>query len=72
MLGSGSCWINCFVMGQIDDSMDGIFGALREGALTLQQGGGVGYDFSPLRPAGEPADAAGGTDKSATDGARLD
>jgi ribonucleoside-diphosphate reductase alpha chain len=52
---------NCFVMGQIDDSMDGIFGALREGALTLQQGGGIGYDFSPLRPAGEPADAAGGT-----------
>jgi ribonucleoside-diphosphate reductase alpha chain len=52
---------NCFVMGQIDDSMDGIFQALREGALTLQQGGGVGYDFSPLRPAGEPADAAGGT-----------
>ena len=32
---------NCFVMGQIDDSMDGIFGALREGALTLQQGGGI-------------------------------
>jgi ribonucleoside-diphosphate reductase alpha chain len=52
---------NCFVMGQIDDSMDGIFGALREGALTLQQGGGIGYDFSPLRPAGEAADAAGGT-----------
>jgi ribonucleoside-diphosphate reductase alpha chain len=52
---------NCFVMGQIDDSMDGIFQALREGALTLQQGGGIGYDFSPLRPAGVPADAAGGT-----------
>ena len=52
---------NCFVMGQIEDSMDGIFEALREGALTLQQGGGIGYDFSPLRPAGESADAAGGT-----------
>ena len=52
---------NCFVMGQIDDSMDGIFQALREGALTLQQGGGVGYDFSPLRPAGQPADNAGGS-----------
>jgi len=47
---------NCFVMGQIDDSMDGIFTALREGALTLQQGGGIGYDFSPLRPAGEEAE----------------
>src|SRR5215470_746271 len=52
---------NCFVMGQIDDSMDGIFDALREGALTLQQGGGIGYDFSPLRPAGHPTDASGGT-----------
>ena len=52
---------NCFVMGQVEDSMDGIFNALREGALTLQQGGGIGYDFSPLRPAGEATDASGGT-----------
>src|SRR5512139_1150464 len=37
---------NCFVMGPIEDSLDGIFSALREGALTMQQGGGVGYDFS--------------------------
>ena len=43
---------NCFVMGAIPDSMDGIFGALREAALTLQQGGGIGYDFSTLRPKG--------------------
>jgi len=43
---------NCFVMGTITDSMDGIFGALREAALTLQQGGGIGYDFSTLRPRG--------------------
>ena len=43
---------NCFVMGTIDDSMDGIFSALREAALTLQQGGGIGYDFSSLRPKG--------------------
>ncbi len=43
---------NCFVMGAIDDSMDGIFSALREAALTLQQGGGIGYDFSTLRPKG--------------------
>jgi len=43
---------NCFVMGRIEDSVDGIFEALREGALTMQQGGGVGYDFSTLRPAG--------------------
>ena len=43
---------NCFVMGTIEDSMDGIFDALKEGALTMQQGGGVGYDFSTLRPSG--------------------
>ena len=51
---------NCFVMGRIEDTLDGIFGALREGALTLQQGGGIGSDFSSLRPAGQPADAGGG------------
>ncbi len=43
---------NCFVMGTIPDDMGGIFEALREGALTLQQGGGIGYDFSTLRPRG--------------------
>ncbi|MDH5633256.1 MAG: adenosylcobalamin-dependent ribonucleoside-diphosphate reductase [Gammaproteobacteria bacterium] len=46
---------NCFVMGQIEDSMNGIFTALKQGALTMQQGGGVGYDFSSLRPAGTAA-----------------
>ena len=51
---------NCFVMGRIDDSMEGIFDALKEGALTMQQGGGVGYDFSTLRPAGTPAWRVGG------------
>ncbi len=51
---------NCFVMGTIDDSMAGIFDALKEGAITMQQGGGVGYDFSPLRPAGAPAWRVGG------------
>jgi len=55
---------NCFVMGTIPDSMDGIFSHLREAALTLQQGGGIGYDFSTLRPrgaavAGVGADASG-------------
>lgn len=43
---------NCFVMGTIPDSMGGIFSALREAALTMQQGGGIGYDFSTLRPKG--------------------
>lgn len=50
---------NCFVMGKIPDSMEGIFDALKEGALTMQQGGGVGYDFSTLRPRGMEAKAAG-------------
>ena len=52
---------NCFVMGRIEDSVDGIFDALKEGALTMQQGGGVGYDFSTLRPAGSRAQSVGRT-----------
>ena len=41
---------NCYVMGTIPDSMSGIFEMLREAALTMQQGGGIGYDFSTIRP----------------------
>ena len=43
---------NCFVMGMIPDSLGGIFGHLKEAALTMQQGGGVGMDFSTIRPSG--------------------
>ncbi|HWA92631.1 MAG TPA: LAGLIDADG family homing endonuclease [Rhizomicrobium sp.] len=50
---------NCFVMGTIPDSMDGIFSHLREAALTLQQGGGIGYDFSSLRPKGAAVKGVG-------------
>ena len=50
---------NCFVMGTITDSMDGIFSGLREAALTLQQGGGIGYDFSTLRPRGAAVKGVG-------------
>ena len=50
---------NCFVMGVVEDSMPGIFHALQEGALTMQEGGGIGVDFSTLRPRGTPAKAAG-------------
>jgi ribonucleoside-diphosphate reductase alpha chain len=50
---------NCFVMGEIADDLTSIFEALKEGALTMQHGGGVGYDFSTLRPAGTVAAASG-------------
>jgi len=50
---------NCFVMGEIADDLISIFEALKEGALTMQHGGGVGYDFSTLRPAGMVAQATG-------------
>jgi len=43
---------NCFVMGTIEDSEPGIARALLEGATTMRQGGGVGCDFSTLRPLG--------------------
>ena len=55
---------NCFVMGTVPDSMAGIFDMLKEAALTMQQGGGIGYDFSTVRPRGADvkgvaADASG-------------
>jgi len=50
---------NCFVMGTIEDSIRGVFSALEEGALTMQQGGGIGYDFSTLRPRGAEAKMVG-------------
>ena len=50
---------NCFVMGQIPDDMSGIFEHLKEAALTMQQGGGIGYDFSTLRPKGAPVKGVG-------------
>ncbi|MEJ6503745.1 MAG: adenosylcobalamin-dependent ribonucleoside-diphosphate reductase [Rhodobacter sp.] len=55
---------NCFVMGTIEDNMGGIFDGLRQAALTMQQGGGIGYDFSTIRPRGAQvkgvaADASG-------------
>ena len=43
---------NCFVMDKIADSIPGIFDGLNEAAQTLQQGGGIGHDFSTLRPKG--------------------
>ena len=45
---------NCFVMGTVPDSLAGICDMLKEAAMTMQAGGGIGYDFSTIRPAGAP------------------
>ena len=50
---------NCFVMGTVPDSLGGIFDHLREAALTMQQGGGVGIDFSTIRPNGAAVEGVG-------------
>lgn len=55
---------NCFVMGKIGDNLNAIFDNVKEAALTMQQGGGIGHDFSTIRPQGTPVkgldtDAAG-------------
>ncbi|MGH1419691.1 MAG: adenosylcobalamin-dependent ribonucleoside-diphosphate reductase [Hyphomicrobiaceae bacterium] len=43
---------NCFVMGRIPDDLSGIFESVKQAALTMQAGGGIGHDFSTLRPRG--------------------
>ncbi|MFA6141477.1 MAG: adenosylcobalamin-dependent ribonucleoside-diphosphate reductase, partial [Hyphomicrobium sp.] len=55
---------NCFVLGEIEDDLSAIFEGVKDAALTMQQGGGIGHDFSTLRPKGAPvasigADASG-------------
>ncbi len=45
---------NCFVAPQIQDSLEDIFAKVALGARTHQKGGGIGYDFSNLRPKGMP------------------
>lgn len=44
---------NCFVSMDIPDSMEGIMQAATEAAETMRLGGGIGYDFSKLRPKGD-------------------
>ncbi len=53
-MGSGysTTAFNCYVSRTIEDSMEGIMKAATEAALTLKMGGGIGYDFSTIRPKG--------------------
>lgn len=51
--------INCYVSQTIDDSMSGIADALKDAMLTMQQGGGIGMDFSTLRPTGATLNRTG-------------
>ena len=44
---------NCFVSGLIEDSMESIMLRATEAAETMRRGGGIGYDFSRLRPRGD-------------------
>jgi len=44
---------NCFVSRTLPDSMDGIMDVAKEAAQTMRLGGGIGYDFSTLRPKGD-------------------
>lgn len=44
--------INCYVNQDVPDSMPGIMESLTMTALTMQQGGGVGTDFTTIRPKG--------------------
>ena len=60
-LGKDVTLFNCFVAGQLIDSLDGILESLKETAITMQYGGGIGIDFSALRPSGSPAIRTGAT-----------
>jgi len=44
---------NCFVSQTIPDSMEGIMESAKRAAITMRYGGGIGYDFSTLRPYGD-------------------
>jgi ribonucleoside-diphosphate reductase alpha chain len=59
------CLHNCFVSGTIEDSfVDGrgsIMDRAKEAATTMRMGGGIGYDFSTLRPRGDTIRKLGST-----------
>jgi len=44
---------NCFVSGVIEDSMESIMERATQAAETMRRGGGIGFDFSRIRPSGD-------------------
>jgi len=52
--GADQTMINTFVMDDFDGSVEGIARVAQEAARTMRMGGGIGYDFSKISPAGTP------------------
>lgn len=57
----GASSINCTVADTIEDSIEGIFGSVRDAGITLAAGCGIGYEFSTIRPNGAMVSGVGAT-----------